>query len=550
MRDIEALKGERFDVVVIGGGITGATAAWDAALRGLKVALIDKSDFGGATSAATSKLIHGGLRYLKQAEFRLVRESLRERRILQKIAGHLVKPIPFLIPTYRHANRKAAVRLGMILYDALSYDRARLEDPEQRIPRHEMLDTDEVASMEPELPLGRVTGAALYYDCRCEPERLTLEFILAAQQAGATVANYVKASDLVCRVGRIDAVEAHDLLGGDKFEIPCRMVVNAGGPWADELEVLCGASEQVVQIKRSKGIHIVTRPLTRRHAVVLPTPDGHHLFIIPWRGHSLIGTTDTEYLGHPDDLSVDDQEVESFVATVNEVFPPAKLKTHAVKYRYGGVRPLVEQTGQVYTSSRRYQIVDHHSRGTRGLITATGGKYTTSRSLAQKLVNIVLARLGEPKIACRTHDTLLPGAVRGPFGQYVSSRLEEANQRLERKQLRHLLETYGARYQDVLQMANGRPELLEPIVENRPECLAQVAFAVEYEMAQTLCDVLFRRTGLCTLGDPGDEALDKVAGMMGQKLGWSASRKRAEIQACRNKLRGLPERLVEAVQGS
>ena len=507
------------------------------------MALVDQGDFGAATSAATSKLIHGGLRYLKQAELRLVRESLRERRILQTIAGHLVRPLPFLLPTYRHANKRWQIRAGLFLYDLLGYDRARLEDPEQRLPRHEMLTLEEATGLEPELPTREMTGAALYHDCRCEPERLTLEFILGATWHGAQVSNYARVTDLICRVGRLDAVDVEDRLSGRHYEVRARMVVNAGGPWADKLDHLCGATQDTV-LKRSKGIHIVTRPLTRKHAVVLPGPEGRHLFIIPWRGHSLIGTTDTEYRGEPGHLGVDDEEVAAFVEVVNAAFPAAKLNPAAVKYRYAGVRPLVDADSQVYDASRRYEIIDHHSRGTKGLITATGGKYTTSRSLARKLTNMVLARLGEPKVPCRTDGTRLPGTVSGSFSDYVAGCLEENRGVMDRSQLRYLVESYGARHEEVLELIRADDSLAEPIVPGRPECLAQVTFAVESEWAVTLADVVFRRTGLATLGDPGDAALERVAQVMGARLGWDARRRQAEIAACREKLHGRPERLA------
>lgn len=547
-RDLELLERERFDLLVIGGGITGAALAWDASMRGLRVALIDQGDFGAATSAATSKLIHGGLRYLKQAELRLVRESLRERRILQGIAGHLVRPLPFLLPTYRQVNKRWQIRAGLMLYDLLGYDRTRLEDPEQRLPRHEMLSLEEATGREPELPTRDMTGAALYYDCRCEPERLTWEFILAATWRGAQVVNYARARDLLCRVGRLDAVEVEDRLSGRCHEVRARMVVNAAGPWADKLDNLCGASSGTV-LKRSKGIHIVTRPLTRKHAVVLPTPEGRHLFIIPWRGHSLIGTTDTEYHGDPGNLGVDDDEVAAFVETVNAVFPAAKLNPAAVKYRYAGVRPLVDSDSQVYNTSRRYEIIDHHAQGTKGLITATGGKYTTSRNLARKIADLVLARLGEPQVACRTATTQLPGAVSGSFSDYLVTCLEENRGLLERERLRYLVETYGARHEEVLELIRADASLAEPIIPGRPECLAQVVFAVEHEWAQTLADVVFRRTGLATLGDPGDSALDRVAQLAGARLGWDSRRRREEVAACREKLHGRPERLAAEPSG-
>jgi glycerol-3-phosphate dehydrogenase len=539
-RDPTRLEREKFDLLIVGGGISGATLAWDASLRGLKVALVDKGDFGGATSSATSKLIHGGLRYLKNGEVRLVRESLRERRILQGVAGHLVRPIPFLIPTFKRGNRKWMIKSGMLAYDLLGYDRRRLEDPAQRLPGHHMLSGDQVLTAEPSVPAADLTGGAVYYDCQCDPDRLTLEFIIGASRNGALVINYAQVGDLACRLGHLDSAEVRDLLSGKSYEVKARMTANVAGPWADHVDLLCGAGDKIT-LKRSKGIHIITRPLTKEFALVMQTEAGRHFFIIPWRGHSLIGTTDTEYQGEPDDLGVQAEDVQQFVDEINQACPAAKLNAAAVKYRYVGVRPLVDQETQVYEASRRYEIVDHHSRGLKGYISALGGKYTTSRNLARKLTNRILARLDEPKVSCRTAHKLLPGSVSGSFDGYVDKCCQEERSLLPADVLRHLIWTYGARHDDVLDLVRDDSSLAERVCEGRPEIMAQVAFAVHSEMACRLVDIVSRRTGIATLGDPGDEAMNKVAGLAARLLDWGSERREQEINVCREKIKGLPE---------
>ncbi len=539
-RDPTRLEREKFDLLIIGGGISGATLAWDASLRGLKVALVDKGDFGGATSAATTKLIHGGLRYLKNAEVRLVRESLRERRILQGIAGHLVRPIPFLIPTFKRGNRKWMIRSGMLAYDLLGYDRRRLEDPAQRIPGHRMLTNDQVLADEPSVPAAGLTGGAVYHDCQCDPDRLTLEFIIGASRNGAVVINYARVGDLACSLGNLVSAEVVDLLSGKRYEVNARMTANVAGPWADKIDLLCGADEKVT-LRRSKGIHIVTRPLTKKFAMVMQTDAGQHLFVIPWRGHSLIGTTDTEYQGEPDDLGVQDEDVQKFVDEINQVCPVAKLNAAAVKYRYAGVRPLVDQDAQVYDASRRYEIIDHHSKGVKGYISAVGGKYTTSRNLARKLTNRILARLDEPKVSCLTAHKLLPGSVSGSFGDYADKCLQEERGLLPEDVLHHVIWTYGARHEDVLDLVRADSSLGERVLDGRPEIMAQVAYAVHSEMACTLADIVCRRTGIVTLGDPGDVAMNKVADSAARLLGWGSERREREIAVCRDKIKGLPE---------
>ncbi|HSA22276.1 MAG TPA: glycerol-3-phosphate dehydrogenase/oxidase, partial [Myxococcota bacterium] len=387
------LAGQRFDLLVVGGGITGACVAWDASLRGLKVALVDKGDFASATSSATSKLIHGGLRYLKNGEVGLVRESLRERRVLAGIAPHHVWPLPFLIPTYPRGNTRWLIRAGMLAYDLLGFDRNRGQDAEHLLPGHRTLTPAEVLAAEPLVRAEGLTGGALYHDCLCEPERLCVEFVLGAAALGAVVVNHAQVTAIASREGGLGPAEIEDRLGGRRLAVEARMLVNVAGPWADQVDRLCGTGEDVA-LTRSKGIHLVTaRPLARRHALVLRTAAGRHFFIIPWRGRSLIGTTDAVFRGQVDELSVTEADVGDLLAEVREALPQAELGPADITFRYAGVRPLVEADTQVYQASRRYEIIDHHRRGRRGLLSALGGKYTTSRHLAERIVDRVLLHL-------------------------------------------------------------------------------------------------------------------------------------------------------------
>lgn len=539
-RELDRLAEDTYDLFIIGGGISGACLAWDASLRGLRVALADKADFGSATSSATSKLIHGGLRYLKNAEFGLVRESLRERRILQTVAGHLVRPVPFMIPTYKRGNRKWMIKAGMVMYDTLSYDRDRLDDPDQRLPGHQMLSPARVREIEPGVCPEKLTGGAIYYDCECEPDRLTFEFLLGAAGRGAVLVNHAEVCEIVCREGRVEGVEVRDVATGEKMRARARVVANVAGPWADAIDVACGASEQAAMI-RSKGIHIITRPLVRDHAVVLRTAEGHHFFIIPWRGHSLIGTTDTKYTGKPDVLRVTDEDIEELLQAMRDAYPSAGLTADDVLYRYVGVRPLVDQETQVYKASRKYEIVDYTGKGLKGYITAMGGKYTTSRNLARKVCNKVVAHLDRQAGECTTATTLLPGAVGGRFVDYVANAVEQHAALLPRDVIEQLVWTYGKRHEQVVELVQGDPALGQRLIEGRPEIPAQTVFAVEEEMALTLCDVIARRTGIGTLGDPGDEVLDRVLDAIAPRLGWDEDRRDREKRIYRDKVLGLPE---------
>lgn len=544
-RDLSKLEREVFDLLVIGGGITGAAVAWDATLRGLKVLLAERSDFGSATTSASSKLIHGGLRYLKNAEVGLVRESLRERRYFQVIAPHLVRPLPFLIPTYRTgANRRLLILAGMLAYDALSFDRANIPDPERRIPRHRMLSPAQVLDQEPHVNPNGLTGGAVYYDCQCEPERLCLEFILAAALRGASVHNYLAVSELACRSGRVDQIGLVDRLSNTSIAVRARAVANVAGPWADAVDALCGVGDGVV-LKRSKGIHLITRSLSRNHAVVLLTPTGRHFFIVPWRGLSLIGTTDTEYQGDLASLSATEEDIGHFLAEINAAYPAAHLERADVRFRYAGVRPLVEQDTQVYQASRKYEIVDHHHRGASGYFTAIGGKYTTSRNLARKLVDRILARLGRAPVDCATGATLLPGGVAGSFSEYQRAGVDAARSLLPADVLNHLIDTYGARHTQVLDLVRNNPQLAERVVGDQPEILAEVEQALQSEWACSATDVLFRRTAIGSRGHPGEAALDRVLDFIGARRGWDDGRRAAERRACRARFAGNTEAAAE-----
>lgn len=532
-RNLKNLANEKFDVLIVGGGISGACIAWDAALRGLKVALVEKNDFASATSSATSKLIHGGLRYLKNMEFDLVRESLAERRIMEIIAPHMVHPLPFIVPIYRGGFDSAfMIRIGMLLYDALSYDKAKLADPSKRIPNHTWLLPKDVLDLEPNTKDKELVAGALYYDCQMHfPERLVLEFLKSAVKSGAEVANYAKVVKFVRKGDNIVGAIVRDSLGKDEFEIQAKITVNASGPWADLIlkENLDKSSRRLV---RSQGIHIITRPIVDRHALVLRTPNGRHFFIIPWRGLSLIGTTDTRYEGDPDDYAVTEKAVEDFINEINWAHPKGELKREDVLFAYGGLRPLVEKetSVEVYKASRKYEICDHKKmENIDGLITIIGGKYTTSRNLARKVVDVIFAKLGRKTPACITARMRLYGGEIDDYRRYVKEEVAKKPFGLDEKTVEHLIKNYGNKYGEVLKLAESNRELLEKVSANRDELKCEVLYSVREEMAQRLDDVLFRRTGIGTIGHPGKEALEVCADIVAKELSWSEEKKQTEI---------------------
>jgi len=538
-RFVEDYRDEQFDVVVIGGGITGAAVAYEAASRGLRVALLEKKDFGWATSAATSKLIHGGLRYLQNYEFGLVRESLKERRILENIAPNLVYPIPFLVPGYGDAKRsKWLLRAGLGLYDLLAYDKKRTWDKSKRIASHRWVSRRTVKQMEPQVRTQGLTGGSIYYDCQClNPERLTLAFVKSAVKRGGKVANYAGVTGFRCsQARRLEAVFVEDRLNGRKLEVRGSLFVNCGGPWADIVLRLLRQDGPARSIKRSEGIHLLTRRPWTRQALVGWTPSGRHLFVIPWRGLQLIGTTDKEFVGDPDDYRVSRESIEELLRDTNDSLGDGSLTYGDVVFAYGGLRPLVDTaTAGTYESSRRYEIYDHAAEGFEGLITVEGGKYTTSRHLAENVLGLVERKMGRKPGVSRTDREHLAGCeiknlevfwkdLRGAYGGFDGNTLAFVGG------------NYGTESEAVFEMARREARLAGKLTEEG-QLLAAVVYAVREEMARTLSDILFRRTGLGNTGNPGSEVLRRAAEAAAGELHWDRTRVEEEIAAAEEALR-------------
>lgn len=524
LRNFSALNAT-FDVAIIGGGITGACIARDAARRGFSVALVEKRDFSCGTSSGSSKLVHGGLRYLKTFEFGLIRESLKERRIWEKIAPHMVYPLQFMLPI-KSAAESWFVGAGLTVYDLLAFDRNRLDDPDQRMAGHRAISAAEALRLEPAVARDGLAGALLYYDCQMySPERLGLECLIDAATHGAVVANYAEAVAFERGNGGVAAVRVRDAMSGEEATVKARLFVNAAGPWADRLLELISGGETSHKLMRSKGIHIVTHKLTNGHALAV-SHQGGHIFVLPWRDHTIIGTTDTVFSEKPDALKVSEQEVGDYLAYVNEALPTLKLAREHVLYAYAGLRPLVDSGSKdSYNASRRAELIDHGAEGgPSNLISAIGGKWTTSRDNAEACVDKIAAKLGGGK-ACDTADAPLPGST-GRFKLFVE-KLSPAAPSPSIAQ--NLARNYGSRANEVLALGNDDKSLLKTVSQRLPDIAAQVAFAVRSEMARTLDDVLFRRTGLGTLGPLEPGAIESVAEMMGRMLGWSDTERQRQI---------------------
>ncbi|MCP5484422.1 MAG: glycerol-3-phosphate dehydrogenase/oxidase [Spirochaetales bacterium] len=531
---------EPFDLIIVGGGISGAAVAHEATADGLRVALFEKDDFGWATSSATSKLIHGGLRYLKTMEFGLVRESLKERRILEDIAPNLVYPLPFVIPHYRRSE-KWMLAAGLTLYDLLGFDRGWTRHKDKRIARHRSLSVAEVRDLAPIIPEAGLVGGSLYYDCQSIfPERLTLAFLKSAAAGGAVLANRAPVIDFLNDGKRISGVRVRDLLTGSEHEVRARLVVNTGGPWADRLLSLARKdNDGPGRLRMSEGIHIIVPGLLKEHALVLLTPEGRHFFVLPWRGHSLIGTTDRPYEGNPDDYQVSRQSIEHFLREINASLSTEPIDYKDIVFAYGGLRPLTDtQTESTYSSSRRYEIFDSADQGLEGLLTVEGGKYTTSRNLAAKVLEQVAKKLGRKPT--RSSSALLPlfGCDIDDLENFVSN-LARTHPDLDARTVRYLGRNYGSETHGVLDCAIGRPDLLKAKNDDG-EILAQVLYAVRSEMASDLEDILLRRTGFGTLGCPPDSVLEEIAKTAGEELRWTDTDRKAQVRRAKEIL-AVPE---------
>lgn len=547
-RDLKAMSATEYDLVIVGGGITGASTAWDAALRGLKVALLEKDDFAHATTSGSSKLVHGGLRYLVNGEFRLVRESLRERRIWENVAPHMVHPLPFVLPTYGWGMSGPIVMgIGLALYDLLSFDRNWLSDDDKKLPGFRRISKGKALDMMPSLKRENLTGAMIYYDCQMHaPERLCLECIEGAVEYGADAANYAEVTGFVTEASmkrgvKVAGVTVLDKLTGDTHTIRGRVVVNAAGPWADKTMALVDETP-ARRLIRSKGIHIITRDISGGNALAIKSELGGHFFVIPWRGHTIIGTTDTVFEEDPDALGVTERDIENFLLVVNDGLPGLNLKREDVLHFYAGLRPLVDTTPKLadgepapkdsYNASRAAEVFDHGAEeAIDGLISAIGGKWTTSRHLAEQVVDLALKKLGQTA-ACETHCTPVHGGEIGRLKSYIE-RAQKTYRHLAPEIVANLVDFYGSRIGEVLATADERQgereELLRRLAPETNVIGAQVVHAVRHEMALHLEDVVFRRTGLGTLGHPGVPAITQAAELMRRELGWDETQHAREI---------------------
>jgi glycerol-3-phosphate dehydrogenase len=523
--NLEQMKGGLFDVIVIGGGITGAGIARDAAIRGLSVVLVEKGDFASGTSSRSARMIHGGLRYLAHRQFRLVLSACAERNRLGKLAPRLVRPIAFTFPVYWHStNSLLKIRLGMWLYYFLGLFR--------NIKRHRILNPAQTARLEPILPQQGLVGAAHYYDCLVDDARLTLATIQSAYQHGALVANYAQVSGLLKENGKVSGIQVLDRLSGETFTVRARATVNATGVWVDQVRHMDDSdAEEIIRANRGSHLVLPREKLNIQSAVAFIGADNNRaIYAVPWEETCIVGTTDVDHSGDLDEVTVTTQEVESLLNSTNFMFPGANLRLDDIISTFAGLRPLIDEKGKTpYQVSRDHQIIESQA----GLISIAGGKLTTYRRMAEDLVDLVSERLEEgfgirAAQNNKSDQVSLTDASFDPESKLAE--LAEAYPNVDHDVLRHLVHTYGTDCSIVLAPIGDNDQMTHRIVSGLPYIRAEIPYMIAYEMAVTLNDLLIRRTHIIHEDrDQGLGCAPDVALMMAQYLGWDSAEIKRQI---------------------
>jgi glycerol-3-phosphate dehydrogenase len=531
-----AMQEDHFDVVVIGGGITGAGVALDAASRGYSVALVERDDFARGTSSRSSKMVHGGLRYLRNFDLGLVREALLERQLLVRLAPHLVYPTPFLVPVLGEDRRNRRIGIGLNMYDVMATSRIgrgrsqRNENSSESDywspERHRTISGEEAAELIPALAPLDPSSAYLFYDCQTDDVRLVLTVLGEAERFGAVVLNGAQVTDVLDEDGRAAGVRCVDAESGERFEVQATNVVNATGVWADRIrpdELL--TEEEIPKIRPSRGTHVTisTEDLDiGTAACIVPAGEDRTIFALPWYGRVLAGTTDNDYEGDIDHVPPSGDDVAYILEALNGMFGTS-LGPGELTGAYAGVRPLIS-SGDPKKSvdiSRNAELYETSS----GMLTITGGKLTTFRRMAAQVVDRIVERDGR-EAECRTDDI--------PLGMAARPEDLETSVALPEGATDQLAFRYGHAARAVLDVCEERPELAQPIVPGHPDLLAEVVIAARHEQGRSVADVLLRRTRLGLVAAPGlreRSTIETVARILGEELGWSDSRVAEEVEA-------------------
>ncbi len=516
-----------YDLIVVGGGITGAGVARDAALRGLSVLLLEKRDFASGVSSKTTRLVHGGLRYLANFEIDLVAEALRERAILRRQCPYLITPMPIVIPIYKHdPHGRAAISVGIHLYELLSR--------EKDIPHYFTAGLDKTLSMEPRLCREGLKGSALFYDHQIiMPERLVIENIIAAREAGAVVRNHISAEKIEETNDGV-VVTARDGLSGTTEIFQTKVLVNAGGPWVDQVRK-AGGIDRTKIIHPTKGIHLILPKLSEQ-SLFVASKDGRMFFIIPMDRWSLIGTTDTNYTGDLDEVHADSSDVDYLLTESKRVLPGLNLTKESILYTYAGVRPLAFAGERESKISRKHRVIPEGRNGR--IITIAGGKYTTYRNMAEDVVDAACKKLGR-KSACETARKPLAGSLPAELGEFVKETTPRLGEKykISGETVHHLIHFYGARAEKVLELSQEAPKLIEAISPESRDIYAQILYGIREEGAKTLCDIVLRRMHLGITSLRGEPQIERIAEIAAKELKWSGEEKTRQVEEFREELK-------------
>lgn len=532
-RDLRRLADSKFDVIVVGAGFYGVTTAWDAAQRGLSVAIIDKDDFGAATSFNNLKTLHGGLRSLQAMNFSQMRLFIRERRALARILPHLVRPLPFIVPTTRHPKRSALLmRLALAINDAVARDRNEgLSDPGMHLPNGRIVSREEALRLNPIVAPEGVTGGAIWYDYQMiSTDRVTLSFLLSAVDAGACAVNYLQATRFLQQNGRVTGVRVEDRLTNEAFAVRGSVVINAAGPWAAHLLAgLPAASQGTPPPRLSRAMNLVTRKVVNDHACG-GLVNGRYLFMVPWRNVSMLGTSHDAHEGAADQLKVSRWDLEAFLKDAREAFPHAGLTTADVRLIHRGLLPMVSGDGPHVKLLRESQVVDHAQHGLPGLVSMFGVRYTTARYTAERAVDAAFRAMGhETPPPCRTAETPLQGGSITRMDSFLKAVMLRDIDGIPPDSLKRIATLYGTGYDQVLQIARDLPDLTRPLGRDCQVLGAEILYAARREMALKLSDALIRRTEAGAAGHPGSDAIEQAAAIMAKELEWDEWRMRNEV---------------------
>jgi glycerol-3-phosphate dehydrogenase len=529
-RDLSRLTTAPYDLLVVGGGIHGLAIAYEGASRGLRTALIEAGDFGGATSFNHQKTVHGGLRSLQSASLARARTCILERRALARIAPWLLRPLPFLVGTHRSATRgRLAIRGAFKLESWLARDRNAAVEPELHLPAPRLVSKAATLRLFPGVRQDKLTGGAQWYDYQMvESDRLTLAFAAAADRAGADIANYVEAVSALREGDRVKGVTAKDRLTGETMAINAQVTVNAAGAHAGTIMTMFGVNRSVPLLK---AMNLLTSRPASDMALAAPTSRGRMLTLVPWRGHALVGTMQSPALARVDDTGVRAAELAACIAEANDAFPLLKLRPDDVRLVHRGLVPAVEVRNGSPELKPWPTIIDHLSDKVTGAVTVIGVKYSTARRVAEDTIRVVAKRLGKRVSPSRTATRPLPGAGIADHEALAIETARAIDLELPIAVIRHLIARYAERAADVVTLVHEHHEMAQPIAPNVPTLGVEILHVIQQEMAQRLTDIVIRRTGMGNAGHPGAEAITAAARIAANALGWTAEQTAEEIAA-------------------